>query len=321
MFAEKLIIEYLNSDGSMQTTIIEDERGSNLLIDYALRKKGETGWAGPFLILSDNQDTIKRKLVPRTRLNPRDFNQIGQNEFAFRQEWINIHFKEVYSLGLYALGFPQYAHILELDVQDPYQPRQQLRRNIIKDIDDRRYFLLLELHSESRTASFVLRSRFAINKRLFLSETFRDSKYEMFGEAIENSGFREFVRAAPQAMAVHYDFSSAAIGQVATGGSLIQNIGSSISVGNIQHPQGGELRLAIEELAKKIPTLDMLADYQKSDATDSLGKVTKELSKSPDDQDKGFVKYYWEKVVAVLKDVAVVAGLVQTISKLLGVLS
>lgn len=327
MFAEKLIIEYLNADGSIQTSIVEDERGDNLLVDYALRKKGESSWAGPFLILSDNQETIRRKLVPQTRLNSRDFIQVGPNEFAFRQEWVNIRFKETYSLGLYALGFPQYAHILELEVQDPYQPRNQLRRNVIKDIDDRRYFLLLELHSESRTASFVVRSRFVINKRTFLTGTFEDSKYEMFGKAIDNSAFREFVHAAPQAAVIHhdnrqYDFSSSTIGQATTGdNSPIQNIGSSFSISNIQHPQSNELRLAIEELTKKIPTLEGLADYRKKDATENLEKVTKELSKSPDDQDKGFIKYYWEKTITVLKDVAVVAGLLQTVSKLLGLVS
>ncbi|HUN24217.1 MAG TPA: hypothetical protein PK299_13890 [Anaerolineales bacterium] len=326
MFAEKLIIEFLSADGTIQTSIIEDERGENLLVDYAMRKKGKESWAGPYLILSDNQDRIKRKLVPQTQLNPRDFSRVGDNEFAFRQEWINIHFKESYSLGLYALAFPQYAHILHLEVQDPYKPSNQLRRNVIKDIDDRRYFLLLELHSENRTASFIVRSRFLINKRTFLSETFTDSKYEMFGHAMENSGFREFVNAAPRETVVHqdsrqYNFSSSNIGQVSTGdNSGFQNDNSKIVVGIIQHPQSQELKLSIDELLKKIPTVEGVADYRKKDATESIGKVTQELSKPQDEQDKGYVKYYWKKVMEVLKDVAVVAGLIQTISKLLGVL-
>jgi len=71
---------------------------------------------------------------------------------------------------------------------------------------------------------------------------------------------------------------------------------------------------------KKIPTVEGVADYRKKDATESIGKVTQELSKPQDEQDKGYVKYYWKKVMEVLKDVAVVAGLIQTISKLLGVL-
>jgi hypothetical protein len=131
MFAEKIIIGYLSADGSMQTLIIEDERGENILVDYAFRKKGKSDWSGPFLILSDDQDRIRGKLIPETRLIPRDFVRIAPNEYAFRQEWMNIRLKEPFSLGLYALGFPEYAHLLSLEVNDPYRPGKQFRRNVI----------------------------------------------------------------------------------------------------------------------------------------------------------------------------------------------
>jgi hypothetical protein len=46
MFAEKTIVEYLNADGSIQTSIIEDKRGKNILVEYASEKKGTSGARG-----------------------------------------------------------------------------------------------------------------------------------------------------------------------------------------------------------------------------------------------------------------------------------
>ena len=120
-------------------------------------------------------------------------------------------------------------------------------------------------------------------------------------------------------MTITNNFQSAVIGQLTTGPNspIHNNEPGSFDV-NIQYPQSDDLKHKIEELARKIPTLNTLTDHQKSVVTTSLGKVTEELSKSPDNQE--VVKQYWEKVVAVLKDVATVASLVQAISKLLGIL-
>ena len=97
---------------------------------------------------------------------------------------------------------------------------------------------------------------------------------------------------------------------------LIGEFSSFLDKEAIKNPQSEEIKKLLKQLQSNIVALPQFDNDEKISTTKE--QITKELVKPEKEQDKNKMERYWRKIVMVLKDIGSVVGVVEALSKLLG---
>ena len=113
------------------------------------------------------------------------------------------------------------------------------------------------------------------------------------------------------------DLRGASIGQMQIGDhnrmEYIQNLVDSAS---IEHPEEKKIKDKIIELQDAVEH-SQLKPYEKEDFAKDLDVIIRELQKPGAEQDKSKITFYWEKAIAIVKDVSTLAALAKVVAELI----
>ncbi len=91
MFADKLIIQVLEENGQLSTTIIRHKRGEPLLVDYPrFGKPRRNEQEQAFSIFSDQTNLEVTNYIQENLSESSDFVKYSDGSVGFHQEWINV---------------------------------------------------------------------------------------------------------------------------------------------------------------------------------------------------------------------------------------
>lgn len=113
------------------------------------------------------------------------------------------------------------------------------------------------------------------------------------------------------------DNQRATIGQQQIGNqNRMEHFENVLNSRPIEHKQSKDLKAKIIELQKAIEHTN-LQDYEKVDISQDLQNMIQELQKTSKTQDLSKINHYWKKVVALVKDISTISGMVNIINGLL----
>lgn len=352
MFADKLIIQSLEGNNELRTTIIRDQHGEPLLVDFPRFCLPQRRDEQAFAIFSDRQKLEVTHYIKEQLDMAPDYIISSDGSIEFRQVWENIPIDPYGGMGLYALIFPEFASLHKLHVRTNFDRYGKDSRLLIKDPDFRRYMFYLRLQPQhpTRHCSFTISASFHINKDLFLKSTLSHSDVEvvcdtsssLYEDIYEIRNFQAFF----QALKEHTKNPSLEIllnmGEVEQPKGIVGaiHIGKEVALTEFERtiekmnmvraPNG-----ILETTIKIMRTIDSLAEYdnpntiwdpehpnktskyKKADCAMRLCKILAEASKGLADCDTGFIRYSLSKIKEDMKDFPEVIAQVNSIEEFL----
>ncbi len=194
MFADKVIIQTLDKQGELHTSIIRDTGGDPLLIDFP-----EVGYERPldeqaFTILS-NRDRLEVSHYIRENLrNGSQYRAQPGGSTEFYQEWSNIPISEYGGVGMYCLLLPQNAAPQRFRLRTDFSSDTDSVATLVKDPAYRRFLLYLRLRPgyPRRDCSFQIDCSFVIDETRFRDSRFRASDVEFVCDSADVEEFTHF---------------------------------------------------------------------------------------------------------------------------------
>lgn len=278
MFADKLIIQVLEKNGELETTIMHDSCSKPLLVDYPTfgreRKKSELAVS----ILSDHQSNLKETKYIKNNLDKSPyFKRLSDGTIEFHQKWVNIPIQGSGSMGLYCLIFPEYATLtnlkLDTNIKDLNLNNEKV---LLKDPDFNRYLLYLQLKCSESHCSFNIdiQAKFSVDEKVFLNTTFEPSGINFicdqssnFGKNEQNSDeIREFKKIFKALAESSHNPSLNIVLQMAI---------ANLEVENLYLAEAAEIQRLLQQLSQSYPT------QVSSETKQEIEVAVREISQNP----------------------------------------
>ena len=180
MMLKALIVEQLESDGTLRSLRMQPMVGREIVVAFA----GEYAEPrhGPFHFLDEDDERRFREGFARCRarrLGTPNFTRDGRS-FHVETSWYGIPTERNW-LSYYALSLPELAIPQRVSISDPHRAGREYRRFVTRDDDRNRYVIYLECVSSLGRFDFDLACDFGIDSQAFATSAYHDSKAAEYG--------------------------------------------------------------------------------------------------------------------------------------------
>jgi hypothetical protein len=186
MQVNSLIIEQLDSNGTLKTFKIQADSSRELVVAFA--DEFEEPREGPFYFLDEHYAKSFARGFAECKshsLGRRCFRDFSKNNYQFSHIWRGIPTKRS-EVSFYSLSLPEYAILKYIQIIDPQNPSHEFKRSIVRDEQKKRFQIYLECRSKHGLFNFDLNCNFMIDALNFPLAEYRDS-------FSNNDGYQNFV--------------------------------------------------------------------------------------------------------------------------------
>lgn len=178
-----VIVEQLDSNGTLRTFRMQAEHGERLTIAFA--DEYEEPRSGPFHFLDDRHESAFRRAFAecKTRRVSGSRFSCSDGVHHFLTSWAGIP-TERQRLSYYALCLPAHAIPTKVRFTDPRSGREY-KKTIVRDDQCERFVLYLECRSSHGAFDFSLEVNFQITAEKFQSFEFRDDTTTPYGAHVD----------------------------------------------------------------------------------------------------------------------------------------
>lgn len=178
-----VIVEQLDSNGTLRTFRMQADYGDRLIVAFA--DEYEEPRSGPFHFLDDRHESAFQKAFAeckRRRVSSsRFFERNGISHFV--TSWAGIP-TERQRLSYYAICLPEHAIPTSVRFTDP-RSGWEYKKAIVRDDQRQRFILYLECRSSNGTFDFALEVDFRVDEDNFALAEFSDENTSPYGAYID----------------------------------------------------------------------------------------------------------------------------------------
>ncbi|MDO9482596.1 MAG: hypothetical protein Q8S96_06500 [Hydrogenophaga sp.] len=178
-----VIVEQLDSDGTLRTFRMQADYGDRLIVAFA--DEYEESRSGPFHFLDDRHESAFQKAFAECRSLRVSSSRFSARNgiFHFVTSWAGIP-TERQRLSYYAICLPEHAIPTSVRFTDP-RSRREYKKVIVRDDQRQRFILYLECRSSHGTFDFALEVDFRIAADEFAIAEFKDETTSPFGAHVD----------------------------------------------------------------------------------------------------------------------------------------
>lgn len=178
-----VIVEQLDSNGTLRTFRMQADYGDRLIVAFA--DEYEEPRSGPFHFLDDRHESAFQKAFAECKIRRVSSSRLSERNGIshFVTSWAGIP-TERQRLSYYAICLPEHAIPTSVRFTDP-RSGWEYKKAIVRDDQRQRFILYLECRSSNGTFDFTLEVDFRVDEDNFALAEFSDENTSPYGSYID----------------------------------------------------------------------------------------------------------------------------------------